>query len=77
MNWWVNYQYQTEFNPEHAHTGITSFVIWMKIPTHYQDQHNLPFHSNAASDFQFTYYKYIRKHGRVSYFYGVQKWKEL
>ena len=55
MNWWVNYQYQTEFNPEHAHTGITSFVIWMKIPTRYQDQHNLPFHSNAASDFQFTY----------------------
>ena len=55
LNWWVNYQYQTEFNPEHAHTGITSFVIWMKIPTRYQDQHNLPFHSNAASDFQFTY----------------------
>jgi len=55
MNWWVNYQYQTEFNPEHAHTGITSFVIWMKIPTRYQDQHNLPFHSKAASDFQFTY----------------------
>ena len=55
MNWWVNYQYQTEFNPEHAHTGITSFVIWMKIPTHYKDQHNLDFHSNAASDFQFTY----------------------
>ena len=55
LNWWVNYQYQTEFNPEHAHTGITSFVIWMKIPTRYQDQHNLPFHSKAASDFQFTY----------------------
>ncbi len=55
MNWWVNYQYQTEFNPEHAHTGITSFVVWMKIPTRYQEQHNLPFHSKAASDFQFTY----------------------
>ena len=55
MNWWVNYQYQTEFNPEHAHTGITSFVIWMKIPTRYQDQHNLPFHSNAASDFPVSY----------------------
>ena len=55
MNWWVNYQYQTEFNPEHMHDGITSFVIWMKIPTHHKEQHNLPFHSKAASDFQFTY----------------------
>ena len=27
----------------------------MKIPTRYQEQHNLPFHSKAASDFQFTY----------------------
>ena len=55
LNWWVNYQYQTEFNPEHMHDGITSFVIWMKIPTHHEEQHNLPFHSKAASDFQFTY----------------------
>ena len=55
LNWWVNYQYQTEFNPEHMHDGITSFVIWMKIPTHHKEQHNLPFHSKAASDFQFTY----------------------
>jgi len=55
MNWWVNYQYQTEFNPLHAHEGITSFVIWMKIPTRSKEQHNLHFHSNAASDFQFTY----------------------
>jgi len=55
MNWWVNYQYQTEFNPSHRHTGITSFVIWMKIPTRSEEQHNLHFHSDAASDFQFIY----------------------
>ena len=55
MNWWVNYQYQTEFNPLHAHAGITSFVIWLKVPTTADEQHNLPFHSDAASDFQFTY----------------------
>ena len=52
---WCNYQYQTEFNPEHMHDGITSFVIWMKIPTNYEEQHKLPFNSKAASDFQFTY----------------------
>ena len=30
--WWVNYQKQYQFNPIHDHTGIYSFVIWMKIP---------------------------------------------
>ena len=30
--WWVNYQKQNEFNPIHNHTGVYSFVIWMKIP---------------------------------------------
>ena len=27
----------------------------MKVPTTADEQHNLPFHSDAASDFQFTY----------------------
>ena len=31
-NWWVNYQKQNEFNPVHNHSGVYSFVIWMKIP---------------------------------------------
>ena len=30
---WVNYQKQCEYNPLHDHTGVYSFVIWMKIPT--------------------------------------------
>ena len=30
---WVNYQKQHEFNPLHYHSGIYSFVVWMKIPT--------------------------------------------
>jgi len=30
--WWVNYQKQNQFNPDHNHSGIYSFVIWMKIP---------------------------------------------
>ena len=36
--WWVNYQYQNEFNPQHDHTGVYSFVIWLKIPTEYDEQ---------------------------------------
>ena len=36
---WVNYQKQHEFNPLHNHFGLISFVIWMKIPTDWKEQH--------------------------------------
>lgn len=56
---WVNYQYQTEFNPSHVHAGVFSFVIFMKIPTHWEEQHALPISSKSnnprASDFSFEY----------------------
>jgi len=39
---WVNYQKQTEFNPIHHHTGVYSFVIWMKIPTKHSEQNKNP-----------------------------------
>jgi hypothetical protein len=29
---WVNYQRKHEFNPMHTHTGVLSFVMWIKIP---------------------------------------------
>jgi hypothetical protein len=29
---WVNFQSKGEFNPVHKHSGILSFVIWVKIP---------------------------------------------
>ena len=57
--WWVNYQKQNEFNPVHNHSGIYSFVIWMKIPydSRKQNQKDIARHSNtpSISDFQFTY----------------------
>ena len=40
---WVNYQKQHEFNPLHYHSGIYSFVVWMKIPTDWREQYKLPF----------------------------------
>ena len=54
--WWVNYQYQNEFNPQHDHTGVYSFVIWLKIPTEYDEQNkdNVS-NSKLKSVFQFTY----------------------
>ena len=54
---WVNYQKKHEFNPPHRHEGMYSFVVFMKIPTHWKEQHELPIKrvSNipCASDFQF------------------------
>ena len=56
---WVNYQKQHEFNPPHVHAGIYSFVVFMKIPTHWKEQHALPISANSsspsASDFQFLF----------------------
>tara|TARA_Y100001968_G_scaffold41166_1_gene31217 strand:- start:1680 stop:2324 length:645 start_codon:yes stop_codon:yes gene_type:complete len=39
---WVNYQYKTEFNPYHNHSGVYSFAIWLKIPYDWEDQKKLP-----------------------------------
>ena len=54
---WVNYQKQHEFNPPHSHGGFFSFVVFMKIPTHWKEQHALPLSINSnspnASNFQF------------------------
>ena len=55
-SWWVNYQKQHDFNPPHDHTGVYSFVIWLKIPTEHAEQNkdnitNTP----VRSAFQFHY----------------------
>jgi len=56
---WVNFQKQHEFNPMHNHDGVYSFVIFMKIPTDWREQYEIPFvkESNApkASNFEFVY----------------------
>jgi len=57
---WVNYQKQYEFNPIHDHNGGRgfSFVVFMKIPTHWKEQHALPISANSnaplASSFVFV-----------------------
>ncbi len=57
---WANYQMATEFNPLHNHTGVYSFVVWMKIPTHYSEQikNSIALNStidDAISNFAFNY----------------------
>jgi len=56
---WVNFQKQHEFNPLHHHAGVYSFVIFMKIPYDWREQHSLPFSAESnypcASNFEFVY----------------------
>jgi hypothetical protein len=44
---WVNYQKKYEFNPVHNHTGVFSFVIWLKIPSSHKKECELPFIKHA------------------------------
>ena len=44
---WVNYQKQNEFNPLHDHTGVYSFIVWMKIPTNHEEQNKNPLSSRS------------------------------
>ena len=56
---WVNFSKQTEFNPIHNHNGVLSFVLWVKVPTDWQSQHELEISHDTnlacASNFQFFY----------------------
>ena len=47
---WVNFQKKHEFNPPHDHDGSFSFVIWMKIPTSFEEQRKLPIAIDSNSD---------------------------
>jgi len=65
-DWWVNFQYQNEFNPMQHHSGVYSWVIWMKIPTESDDQKKLPIalessSKNHISNFEFSYTNSIGK----------------
>jgi len=56
---WVNFQKKYEFNPNHSHSGVMSFVIWIQIPYDLADElESSPGKysvDNMASKFQFSY----------------------
>jgi len=39
---WVNFQKKYEFNPLHNHTGMFSFVTYLKVPYKMEDEAKLP-----------------------------------
>lgn len=64
---WVNFQKKHEYNPPHNHSGLYSFVIWLKIPYNLDDELNLP-NSKAASrpyNSVFTFY-YVEPLGNIA-----------
>jgi hypothetical protein len=71
-SFWVNYQKKHEFNPPHDHTGVFSFVIFMKIPTDYRKQHKLPVIAQSnqaqASNFVFQFVDILGRPQHYSYF---------
>ena len=76
---WVNFQKQNEFNPPHDHAGVYSFVIWMQIPTSYEEQRKLPIcaESNADNHISNFAFSYTNTLGRVSTFaYNMEKQAE-
>jgi len=56
---WVNFQEKHEFNPLHTHSGLFSFVIWIKIPFYNKDEKNSSpgkdSNHNLAGCFEFQY----------------------
>ena len=73
---WVNFQKKHEFNPPHDHSGVFSFVIWMQIPTSYEEQKKLPIcaESNAKGTISNFAFSYVNTLGKVSTFaYNMEK----
>ena len=73
---WVNFQKQHEFNPNHNHFGLMSFVIWMKIPTSYEEQRQLPIAKKSNSDSQISNFGFIYQDilGNIkNYYYNMEK----
>lgn len=56
---WVNIMKKHEFNPMHNHSGVMSFVIWMKVPYTMDSEFNaapfVPRSTNLAGQFALHY----------------------
>jgi hypothetical protein len=66
---WVNFQEKHEFNPVHDHTGVFSFVIWVKIPYNLKNETALSPGANSAQPLagHFSFY-YTSVLGHLSHF---------
>jgi hypothetical protein len=69
-NLWVNFQKKHEFNPAHLHTGIFSFVIWIKIPYELENEDKIFPSVNEqdrrTSKFTFHYSNILGQHSGMA-----------
>ncbi len=68
---WVNFQKKYEFNPMHNHSGIFSFVIWIKIPASYKEEKKLSFvkecNNPSPNTFSFLFTNSLGKIAHYNY----------
>jgi hypothetical protein len=65
--YWVNFQKKYEFNPPHTHSGLFSFVLWLKMPFNIKDEMESAssINSNNNTPAHFNLF-YINSMGRIS-----------
>jgi len=76
-SFWVNFQKKYEFNPLHSHNGaVFSFVVWIKIPSSYKKEKEIPFikksNSPSANTFEFVYLNTLGKISTLQYHLGPE-----
>ena len=73
MDWWVNYHNEGDYLPVHNHHGVYSFVIWLSVPTEYNEQKKLTENTNKVnvSNFSFHYQNMLGE--PASYVYEMGK----
>jgi hypothetical protein len=58
---WVNFQKKNEFNPTHNHSGVLSFVVWIRVPYDMNSEAacspGYASNSNCSGTFEFVYSK--------------------
>ena len=81
--WFVDYD-PGEYNPVHNHSGVFSFVLWMKIPYKQEDEQETQIAKNTNSRclngaFEITYvniaatnlpFPFLQGKGKLEQFYG-------
>jgi hypothetical protein len=56
---WVNYQKKYEYNPLHDHSGILSFVVFVKIPYTLTDEERLPSIANSNNKDSIPHFSFV------------------
>lgn len=66
---WVNFQKKHEYNPPHKHSGVYSFVMWIKIPYNIKDERIA---ENSVNSFRNSngifYFQFIDSLGDINKF---------